>query len=70
MLKVTFLMSSNGQRSGAESAILSSEAIANAIATLNTLAVWLQDAGLDKSAIAHWKFNALARKFPDGGRYH
>jgi hypothetical protein len=33
--------------------------------SINTLAVWLQDAGLDKSAIAHWKFNALARKFPD-----
>ncbi len=58
-------MSSNGQRSGAESAILSSEAIATAMESLNTLAVWLQDAGLDKSAIAHWKFNALARKFPD-----
>src|SRR3712207_124893 len=33
--------------------------------SINTLAVWLKDAGLDESAIAHWKFNALAEKFPD-----
>jgi hypothetical protein len=58
-------MSSNGQRSGAESGILSSEAIATAMESLNTLSVWLKEAGLDESAIAHWKFNALARKFPD-----
>ncbi len=58
-------MSSNGQRSASESGIVSPEAIATAMATINTLAVWLQDAGLDESAIAHWKFNALARKFPD-----
>ncbi|HEY9652221.1 MAG TPA: hypothetical protein V6C95_16280, partial [Coleofasciculaceae cyanobacterium] len=32
---------------------------------INTLAVWLEDAGLDKSAIAHFKYNALAKKFPD-----
>ncbi len=58
-------MSSNGQHSGAESGILSSEVIATAMESLNTLAVWLKEAGLDESAIAHWKFNALARKFPD-----
>ena len=39
--------------------------IAAAMELLNTLSVWLKDAGLDESAIAHWKFNALARKFPD-----
>jgi hypothetical protein len=33
--------------------------------SINTLAAWLADAGLDKSAIAQWKFNALAKKFPD-----
>jgi hypothetical protein len=32
---------------------------------INTLSVWLEEAGLDKSAIAQWKFNALAKKFPD-----
>ena len=58
-------MSINGQRSPSSSGIDSSEAIATAMESINTLAVWLQDAGLDKSAIAHWKFNALARKFPD-----
>ena len=58
-------MSINGQRSSSSSGIDSSEAIATAMESINTLGVWLQDAGLDKSAIAHWKFNALARKFPD-----
>jgi hypothetical protein len=33
--------------------------------SINTLAVWLREAGLDESAIAHFKFNALAKKFPD-----
>jgi hypothetical protein len=33
--------------------------------SINTLAAWLVDAGLDESAIAQWKFNALAKKFPD-----
>jgi hypothetical protein len=56
-------MSSNGQAS--ESGIGTPEAIATAIATIDTLSIWLKDAGLDESAIAHWKFNALARKFPD-----
>jgi hypothetical protein len=36
-----------------------------AMESINTLAVWLVDAGLDESAIAQWKFNALAKKFPD-----
>jgi hypothetical protein len=58
-------MSSNGQHSASESGIETPEAIATAMESLNTLSVWLQDAGLDESAIAHWKFNALARKFPD-----
>jgi hypothetical protein len=35
------------------------------MASINTLSVWLEEAGLDKSAIAHFKFNALAKKFPD-----
>jgi len=60
-------MSINGQHSPSPSSsgIDSSEAIATAMESINTLAVWLQDAGLNESAIAHWKFNALARKFPD-----
>ncbi len=29
------------------------------------LSVWLKEAGLDESAIAHFKYNALAKKFPD-----
>jgi hypothetical protein len=58
-------MSIHGQHSPSSSGIDSSEAIATAMESINTLAVWLQDAGLDESAIAHWKFNALARKFPD-----
>ena len=59
-------MSSNGQDSSApESAIRAPESIALAMESINTLAVWLKDAGLDESAIAQWKFNALASKFPD-----
>ncbi len=58
-------MSSNGQRSASESGIRTPEAIATAMESINTLSLWLKDAGLDESAIAHWKFNALARKFPD-----
>ena len=58
-------MSSNGQHSASSSGIRSSEAIATAMESINTLSVWLKDAGLDESAIAHWKFNALASKFPD-----
>lgn len=58
-------MLSNGQHSASESGIREPEAIATAMESINTLAVWLKDAGLDESALAHWKFNALARKFPD-----
>lgn len=59
-------MSSNGKHDGTpDSGISQADSIATAMATINTLAVWLQDAGLDESAIAHWKFNALAKKFPD-----
>jgi len=55
-------MSSNGQDS---TGIRAPDAIAMAMESINTLAVWLVDAGLDESAIAQWKFNALAKKFPD-----
>jgi hypothetical protein len=58
-------MSSNGLGSTPESGIRAPDAIATAIESINTLSVWLVDAGLDKSAIAQWKFNALAKKFPD-----
>jgi hypothetical protein len=58
-------MSSNGQNSALESGIASPESIATVMESINTLAAWLVDAGLDKSAIAHFKFNALAKKFPD-----
>ncbi len=59
-------MSSNGKdNSIPESSISQADSIATAMESINTLAVWLRDAGLDESAIAHWKFNALARKFPD-----
>jgi hypothetical protein len=58
-------MPSNGQGSTPESGIRASDAIATAMESINTLSVWLVDAGLDKSAIAQWKFNALAKKFPD-----
>jgi hypothetical protein len=33
--------------------------------SINTLSVWLVDVLLDNSAITQWKFNALAKKFPD-----
>jgi hypothetical protein len=39
--------------------------ITAAMEAIDTLSVWLEEAGLDKSAIAQWKFNALAKKFPD-----
>src|SRR4028119_1251665 len=58
-------MSSNGQHSASESGIATPKSIATAMESINTLAVWLRDAGLDESAIAHFKFNALAKKFPD-----
>jgi hypothetical protein len=58
-------MPSNGQGSTPESGIRAPDAIATAMESINTLSVWLVDAGLDKSAIAQWKFNALAKKFPD-----
>jgi hypothetical protein len=58
-------MSSNGQHSASESGIATPESIATAMESINTLAVWLKEAGLDESAIAHFKFNALAKKFPD-----
>lgn len=41
------------------------ESITAAMAAINTLSVWLVDAGLDYSAIAQFKYNALAKKFPD-----
>ena len=58
-------MSSNGQDSAPESGIQTPDSIATAMESINTLAAWLVDAGLDESAIAQWKFNALAKKFPD-----
>jgi hypothetical protein len=58
-------MSSNGQGSVPESGIKAPDALAAAMESINTLSVWLKDAGLDESAIAQWKFNALAKKFPD-----
>jgi hypothetical protein len=58
-------MSSTGLGSTPESGIRAPDAIATAMESINTLSVWLVDAGLDKSAIAQWKFNALAKKFPD-----
>jgi hypothetical protein len=45
--------------------IATPESIATAMESINTLSVWLKEAGLDESAIAHFKFNALAKKFPD-----
>lgn len=41
------------------------DALASAMESINTLSVWLVDAGLDNSAITQWKFNALAKKFPE-----
>jgi hypothetical protein len=61
------LMSSNGQHSASESVIATPESIATAMESINTLAVWLREAGLDERAIAHFKFNALAKKFPSLG---
>ena len=59
-------MSSNGKHNSTpESGISQADLIATAMESINALAVWLKDAGLDESAIAHWKFNALAKKFPD-----
>ena len=40
------------------------EIIATAMASIDALVVWLKEAGLDSSAIAHFKFNALAKRFP------
>jgi hypothetical protein len=57
-------MMNNGQHSVADSGMATPESITAAIEAINTLAVWLEDAGLDKSAIAHFKYNALAKKFP------
>ncbi len=59
-------MSSNGQHSASESVIATPESIATAMESINTLAVWLREAGLDERAIAHFKFNALAQKVPRG----
>ncbi len=58
-------MTSNGQHSAPAYGMTTSESITAAMEAINTLAVWLEDAGLDKSAIAHFKYNALAKKFPD-----
>jgi len=58
-------MSSNGLGSTPESGIRAPDAIATAMESINTLSIWLVDAGLDESAITQWKFNALAKKFPD-----
>ena len=58
-------MSSNAKDSAPESGIRAADAIAATMESINTLSVWLVDAGLDESAIAQWKFNALAKKFPD-----
>ena len=58
-------MSSNGPHSVPDSGIKAPDALASAMESIDTLSVWLQDAGLEKSAIAHFKYNALAKKFPD-----
>jgi hypothetical protein len=58
-------MPNNGQDSTHASGIKAPDALASAMESINTLSVWLLDAGLDNSAIAQWKFNALAKKFPD-----
>jgi hypothetical protein len=60
-------MSNNGQNSAPESGIVVPESIAVAMESINTLSVWLKEVGLDESAIAVWKFNALAKNFPDLG---
>jgi hypothetical protein len=58
-------MPSNGQGCVPSSGIKPPDALASAMESINTLSVWLKDAGLDESVIAQWKFNALAKKFPD-----
>jgi len=58
-------MSSNRPRSVPDSGIKAPDALASAMESIDTLLAWLQDAGLEKSAIAHFKYNALAKKFPD-----
>jgi len=58
-------MSSNGSYSAPDDGINAPDALAAAMESINTLSVWLKEAGLDESAIAQWKFNALAKKFPD-----
>ena len=58
-------VSSNGHQEAPESGIATPESIATAMESINTLSVWLKEAGLDEGAIAHFKFNALAKKFPD-----
>jgi hypothetical protein len=58
-------VSSNGHQEAPKSGIASPESIATAMESINTLSVWLKEAGLDESVIAHFKFNALAKKFPD-----
>jgi hypothetical protein len=59
------VMTSNEQQSAPSDGMTKSESITAAMEAINTLAVWLSDAGLDHSAIAHFKYNALAKKFPD-----
>jgi hypothetical protein len=34
------------------------------MASIDALIGWLKEAGLDEVAIAHFKFNALAKRFP------
>src|SRR4028119_72 len=58
-------MSSNGSYSAPDDGIKAPDALAAAMESINTLSVWLKEAGLDESAIAHFKYNALAKKFPD-----
>jgi hypothetical protein len=57
-------MPSNGSDSTPDDGITAPDALAAAMESINTLSVWLKDAGLDESAIAHFKYNALAKKFP------
>lgn len=40
------------------------DAITKAMASIDVLVGWLKEAGLDSVAIAHFKFNALAKRFP------
>ena len=64
-LSLSLFMSSNGSYSTPDDSITAPDALAAAMESINTLSVWLKDVGLDESAIAQWKFNALAKKFPD-----